>query len=53
MLNKLYSMYDGQVLMNDSAIYDEAVINVLNKLSEDNFKFRPINSTSYNISDRD
>ena len=54
MLNKLYSMYNGQVLLNDTAINDPVVINVLNRLSnEDNFQFKPINNTSYNISDRD
>ena len=54
MLNKLYPMYNGSVLLNDTAINDPVVINVLNRLSnEDNFEFKPINSTSYNISDRD
>ncbi len=47
-------MYDGQVLLNDTAINDPVVINVLNRLSnEDNFQFKPINSTNYYISDRD
>ena len=46
-------MFEASVLMNKEAIQDEAVMNVLQSLSEDNFKFRPINSTSYNISDRD
>ena len=46
-------MFEASVLMNKEAIQDEAVMNVLQSLSEDNFKFRPIDSTSYNISDRD
>ena len=46
-------MFEASVLMNKEAIQDEAVMNVLQSLSEDNFKFRPIDSTSYYISDRD
>ncbi len=49
----LVEMFNASVLMNKEAIQDQAVMNVLQSLSEDNFEFRPINSTSYNISDRD
>ncbi len=53
MLNKLYPMFEASVLMNKEAIQDESVMNVLQSLSEDNFEFKPINGTHYNISDRD
>ena len=53
MLNKLYPMFEASVLMNKEAIQDKAVMNVLQSLSEDNFEFKPINGTHYNISDRD
>ena len=53
MLNKLIPIYNGSVLVNESALHDQAVMNVLQSLSEDNFEFKPIDSTSYYISDRD
>ena len=53
MLNKLIPIYNGSVLVNESALHDQAVMNVLQSLSEDNFEFKPINGTHYNISDRD
>ena len=46
-------MFNGSVLMNETAIHDQAVMNVLQSLAEDNFEFKPIDSTSYYISDRD
>ena len=46
-------MFNASVLMNKEAIQDEAVMNVLQSLAEDNFEFKSIDSTSYNISDRD
>ena len=46
-------MFNGCVLMNDAAIHDQAVMNVLQSLADDNFEFRSIDSTHYNISDRD
>ena len=52
-MSTLKEMFNGCVLMNDTAINDEAVMNVLQSLSEDNFEFKSIDSTSYNISDRD
>ena len=54
MLNKLYPMFNGSVLMNDTAINDPVVMNVLQRLSdEDNFEFKPINNSHCYISDRD
>ena len=41
-MNELKPMFNGCVLMNDAAIHDQAVMNVLNKLSEDNFEFKSI-----------
>ena len=52
-MSTLKEMFNGCVLMNDTAIHDQAVMNVLQSLSEDNFEFKSIDSTSYNISDRD
>ena len=41
-MSNLQEMFNGCVLMNDAAIHDQAVMNVLNKLSEDNFEFKSI-----------
>ena len=52
-MNELKPMFNGCVLMNDTAIHDQSVMNVLQRLSEDNFEFKSISSEHYNISDRD
>ena len=52
-MSDLKPMFNGSVLMNDNAINDQAVMNVLQYLAEDNFEFKPIDSTSYYISDKD
>jgi hypothetical protein len=52
-MSELKPMFNNQVLMNDNAIHDEAVMNVLQSLSLNNFEFKSIDSTSYNIGDRD
>ena len=52
-MSELKEMFNGCVLMNDAAIEDLAVMNVLFNESEDNFEFKSIDSSSYNISDRD
>ena len=38
----LQEMFNASVLMNKEAIQDEAVMNVLNRLSEDNFEFKNV-----------
>ena len=53
MLQELKPMFNGSVLMNDNAINDQAVMNALQSFADDNFEFRSIDSTHYNISDRD
>ena len=52
-MNKLIPIYNGSVLVSESSLHDQAVMNVLQSLSEDNFEFKPIDSTSYYISDKD
>ncbi len=52
-MNELKPMFNGCVLMNDAAIKDEAVMLALQSLANDNFEYRSIDSTHYNISDRD
>ena len=39
-MNELKPMFNGCVLMNDAAINDEAVMNVLTKAANDNFEFK-------------
>ena len=51
--NNLRPMFNGSVLMNETAIHDQAVMNVLKSLAKDNFEFKSIHGDSYNISDRD
>ena len=38
--NKLTPIYNGQVLVNETALNDQAIKNVLESLSADSFKFR-------------
>ena len=52
-MSELKPMFNNCVLMNDNAIDNQAVMNVLQSLADDNFEFRSIDSTHYNISDRD
>ena len=52
-MNKLIPIYNGSVLVSESALQDQSVINALKSIAEDNFEFKSINSTRYNISDRD
>tara|TARA_R100000329_G_scaffold23817_1_gene22686 strand:+ start:264 stop:422 length:159 start_codon:yes stop_codon:yes gene_type:complete len=52
-MKELKPMFNNQVLMNETAIHDQAVMNVLKSASLNNFEFKPINSTSYYISDKD
>ena len=39
----LTPMFDGCVMMNESAKHDQAVMNVLTELQADQFKFRSTN----------
>ena len=52
-MSTLKEMFNGCVLMNDAAINDEAVMLALQSFADDNFEFRSIDRTHYNISDRD
>ena len=52
--NNLKPMFNGSVLMNETAIHDQAVMNVLKSCSQNNFEFKGTwRGESYNISDRD
>ena len=51
--NKLTPIYNGSVLVNETVLHDQVIMNVLQSLADDNFEFKSIDSTSYNISDRD
>ena len=52
-MKQLKSIYNGSVLVSESALHDQAVMNALQSLAKDNFEFKPIHGDSYNISDRD
>ena len=39
-MSELKPMFNNQVLMNDNAIHDKAVMNVLTNASKDNFEFK-------------
>ena len=52
--NQLKPMYQGRVLMNDSAMNDPVIIAVLDEMALRNFKDLPKpNSCTWYISDRD
>ena len=38
--NNLQPMFDNRVLMNETAIHDQAVMNVLKSSSQNNFEFK-------------
>mgnify|MGYP003129976323 CR=1 FL=1 len=50
-MNELKPMFNGCVLMNDTAIHDQAVMNVLQSLANDNFEFKPIHGDHYTFED--
>ena len=50
-MKELNPMFNGCVLMNDTAIHDQAVMNVLQSLSDDNFEFKPIHGDHYTFED--
>ena len=52
-MNNLIPIYNGSVLVSESALHDQSVMNALQSFADDNFEFRSIDSTHYNISDRD
>ena len=52
-MKELISIYNGSVLVSESALHDEAVMLALQSFADDNFEFKSIDSTHYNISDRD
>tara|TARA_Y100001963_G_scaffold58800_1_gene82235 strand:- start:1847 stop:2017 length:171 start_codon:yes stop_codon:yes gene_type:complete len=52
--NKLQPIFDGKVLVNETALHDQAVMNALKSCSLNNFEFKGTwGGDSYNISDRD
>ena len=52
-MKELKPMFNGSVLMNDTAINDPVVMIAMQSLADDNFEFKSIESSYYNISDRD
>ena len=52
-MNKLQTIYNGSVLVSESALHDNNVMNALQSLANDNFEYRSIDSSYYNISDKD
>ena len=50
---ELIPMFNGNVLMNETAIQDKAVMAALTKLAEEGFEFKSHPTGSWNISDRD
>ena len=52
-MKELKPMFNGSVLMNDNAINDPVVMLAMQSLANDNFEFKSIDSSYYNISDRD
>ena len=52
--NNLQPIFNGSVLVNETALHDQAIMNVLKSCSLNNFEFkRTWGGDSYNISDRD
>ena len=49
--NNLKPMFNGCVLMNETAIHDQAVMNALQSCSETNFEFKPIHGDHYTFDD--
>ena len=52
--NTLQPIFNGSVLVNETALHAQAVMNVLKSSSLNNFEFKHTwGGDSYNISDRD
>ena len=52
--NNLIPMFNGSVLMNETAIHDQAVMNELKSCSQNNYELKGTwLGESVNISDRD
>ena len=49
----LTPMFDGCVMMNESAMNDPIIMAVLAEQAKTNFEYKPTPSGSWNISDRD
>ena len=49
--NKLTPIYNGSVLVNEAALHDQAIMNVLQSHSETNFEFKPIHGDHYTFDD--
>ena len=49
--NNLKPMFNGCVLMNETAIHDQAVMNALQSCSETNFEFKSIQADHYTFDD--
>jgi len=52
-MNKLQTIYNGSVLVSESALHNQAVMNALQSIAKDNFEYKSIDSSYYNISDED
>ena len=50
-MNELIPIYNGSVLVSESALHDQAVMNALQSLSDDNFEFKPIHGDHYTFED--
>ena len=50
-MKELKSIYNGSVLVSESALHDQAVMNALQSLSDDNFEFKPIHGDHYTFED--
>ena len=52
--NELKPIFDGCVLVNETALHDQAIMNVLKSASQSNFEFKHTwGGERFNISDRD
>ena len=49
--NNLKPMFNGCVLMNETAIHDKAVMNALQSCSQTNFEFKSIQADHYTFDD--
>ena len=52
-MNNLIKINNGSVLLSESALQDKAVMNALKIIAANNYEFKSIDSSSYNISDKD
>ena len=50
-MKQLKEIYNGSVLVSESALHDKAVMNAIKSLAKDNFEFKTFHGDSFTFED--